>query len=730
MDTPDDDMSWEGSYGAGSPSEHVMTEDFGDESLECPSCGSRNSIVDEWETTICTDCGLVLEESPVVIKTSDAYKYQLKKVDPRGRPGSTAVYYMAGRMAHSGFMQNRENVHKKFVALRSSHAKETIQAAGRLVDATAPTMDRALHLWRAVYGKWQVKAGDLFDCMALACLYLVSKEMSTGLSLIRLASVSNRSHLKIGAVFKKVSKVLHEHNLIDLDSTVYSTEDNHWIELTRLLDLRYDKMPQDLQEMIDPSDSRSRFSHLKEILTVSQKVLAITIESGVATGRQVSGVVAACVVLALQYHLKSKTKHPTGLMEFARGFFAVSDTRIKLQAREVEGCMMDWIRRLPYVRKNKRFKPNEIVDYMDEVFGYFQNFHADNQAIWNAVDRLVLEDEEEETEADEGAPYEVVEEDGDQPDPGTPVPDQEAEVSEENSLVDEVPEQLQPAFRAILEATRGKKTEVDRAAVFLPRSFKASERQRKRQRDRLRIAKESLDMVTKSKPEKGISRINAQDEMVKQMRTLLMLGTRTEQELVDAPPGTLTYWAKRDAAPISPDHDLDAKELSDKDLKEEEWRKIVRSDRDSEAYWRVNGPDIVLGEAISKRHAEYNEWKVEYKRRKKAGTFVDTRKLDAKVKVTTRPKSSRLNYAALEQLRREEEEERGASSGKSIQGTQKTVQGAHETVQEIDKKHIEPEKEEEDEDKEDEEDYEEEEYEEYTDHDGEQAYEWEMEEEF
>ncbi|KAG0321821.1 hypothetical protein BG000_003095 [Podila horticola] len=724
MDTPDDDMSWEGSYGVGSPSEHVMTEDFEDESLECPSCGSRNSTVDERETTICTGCGLVLEESPVVINTSDAYKYQLKKVDSRGRPGSTAVYYMAGRVAHSAFMQNRENVHKKFVAHRSGQAKETIQAAGRLVDATGPIMDRAFHLWKAVYGKWQVKAGDHFDCMALACLYLVSKEMSTGLSLIRLASVSNQSHLKIGAVFKKVSKVLHEYNLIDLDTTVYSTEDNHWIELTRLLDLRYDMMPKALQDMIDPLDSRSRLSHLKEILTVSQKVLAIVIESGVATGRQVSGVVAACVVLALQYHLNLKTKRPTGLIEFVRGFFAVNDTRIKLQVREVEVCMTDWIKRLPYVRKNKRFKPSEIVDYMDEVFGYFQNFHADNQVIWNAVNRLVLEDEGKETEADEGAPYEVVEEDGDQPDTRTPVPNQETEAVEDNSLVGEVPEQLQPTFRAILEATRGKKTEVDRAAVFLPRSFKASERQRARQLERLRIAKESLDTVTKSISEKASPRINVQDEMVKQMRTLLMLGTRTEQELLDAPPGTLAYWAKRDASPVSPDHDLDAKVLSDKDLNEEEWQQILRSDRDREAYWRVNGPDIVLGEAINKRHAEYNEWKRQYKRRKKARMFVDTRKLDAKVKVTTRPKSSRLNYAALEQLRQEEEEEkRGASPEKCIQGTQRTVQ---ETV----KKHIDPDEEEEDEGEGNEEDYEDEEYEEYADHDCEQVYEWEMEEDF
>ncbi|KAG0088201.1 transcription factor TFIIIB subunit brf1 [Podila epicladia] len=719
MDTPDDDMSREGS--TDSPSEHVMTEDFEDESLECPSCGSRKSTVDEWETTICTGCGLVLEESPVVIKTSDAYKYQLKQVDSRGRPGSTAVYYIAGRVAHSSFMQNRENAHKKFVALRSGQAKEIIHSAGRLVSATAPVTDRAFHLWKAVYGKWRVKAGDHFDCMALACLYLVSKEMSTGLSLIRLASVSNQSHLKIGAVFKKVSKVLHEHNLIDVDPTVYSTEDSHWIELTRLLDLRYDNMPQALQEMIGPSDSRSRLTHLKEILTVSQKVLAIMIESGIATGRQVSGVVAASVVLALQYHLKSKTRCPTGLMEFARRFFAVTDSRIKLQLQEVEACMKVWIKRLPYLRKNKRFKSSEIVDYMDEVFGYFQTFHANNQAIWNAVDRLVLEDEEMETEADEGASYDEIEEDGVQRDAGTPVPDQEAGVVEDGLLVDEVPEQLQPTFRAILEATRGKITEVDRAAVFMPRSFKASERQRTRQQERLRIAKESLDMVTKRKSEKRPPRINVQDEMVKQMRTLLMLGTRTEQELIDATPDTLAYWVKRDAAPISPDHDLDAKELSDKDLKEEEWLQIVRSDHDREAYWRIKGPDIVLGEAINKRHAEYNEWRLQYKRRKQVGMFEDKRNLDVKVKAKAmaRPKSSRLNYAALNQLRQEEEEEeRGASPGKNNQGAQKTLQGTNENVQEIVKR-IEYE-----------EDEEEEEYEEYANHDGEQAYEWEMEEEF
>ncbi|KAG0351664.1 hypothetical protein BG005_008847 [Podila minutissima] len=722
MDTPDDDMSWKDS--TDSPSEYVMTEDFEDESLECPSCGSHNSTVDEWETTICTSCGLVLEESPVVIKTSDAYNFQLNKVDSRGRLGTTALYFIDGRMAHSSFMQNRENAHKRFVALRSGQAKETIQAAGRLVDATAPITDRAFHLWKAVYGKWRVKAGDHFDCMALACLYLVSKEMSTGLSLIRLASVSNQSHLKIGALFKKVSRILHEHNLIDVDPTVYSTEDSHWIELTRLLDLRYDKMPQALQEMIDPSDPQSRLSHLKEILTVSQKVLAIIIESGVATGRQVSGVVAASVVLALQYHLKSKTRRPTGLTEFARGFFAVTESRIKLQTREVEACMKVWIKRLPYLRKNKQFKTSEIVDYMDEVFGYFQNFHADNQAIWNAVDRLVLEDEEDQTEADEGTPYEEVEE-GDRLDAGTPVPDQEAGLAEEDSLVDEVPEQLQPTFRAVLEATRGKMAEVDRAAVFLPRSFKASERQRKRQRERLRIAKESLGMVTKSTSEKRRPRIKVQDEMVKQMRTLLMLGTRTEQELVDVAPDTLAYWAKQDAAPISPDHDLDAKELSDKDLKEEEWLQVVRSHQDREAYWRINGPDIVLGEAINKRNAEFNEWQLQYKKRKRVGMFEDNRRLEArfKVKTVTRPKSSRLNYAALEQLRQEEEEdERRGSPGKSNQGTQKTVQEASENVQEM-VKHIEPEEEEEDEDEEDE-------YEEHADHDGEQAYEWEMEEEF
>lgn len=726
MDTPDD-MSWGDSSRADSPSSHVMTEDFEDESQECPSCGSRNSTIDEWETTICTGCGLVLEESPVVIRESDTIKYQLKKVDAQGRPGSTAVYCTPGRVSHSAYTKDREAIRKKFLDLRSHQAKKAIEAAGRLVQSTTPIMDRAFHLWKAVYGKWQVMAGDHFDCMALSCLYVVSKEMNKGVSLIRLASVSNQSHLRIGAVFKRVSKVLQKHKLIDLDKTVYSNEDSHWIELTRLLELRRDEMPKALQETFGPStDSRTRLSQLKEILIVSQKVLAIVIESGVATGRQVSGIVAACVVLALQYHLKSKTSRPAGLMEWAIDFFMVTDTRIKLQMREVEFCMIDWIKRLPYVPK-KRFKPSEIVDYMDEVFGYFQNFHADNQTIWNAVDRLVIEGEEEEES------YEAEEEDDDPLEAGTPVPDQDIDLLEENLLVDEVPELLQAAFRAGLEATRGDKTEVDRAAVFLPRSFKASERRRARQQKRLHIAKESLGLVTKNTSEDARPRIKAQDEMVKHMKILLKLGTRTEQELVDASPDTLAYWAKQDAAPLASDHDLDAKELSDKDLPEEEWQHIVRTDQERDIYWRVMGPDIVLGEAINKRNAEYNEWKIEYKKRKKDGMFVDIRQKSVKAKAkNARPKSSRLNYAALEELRREEEEEeeeREAILGKSAQGVKETLQGAIKSVQETIERRIEPEdEEEEDEDKEDEKDYEEEDYGEYADQHDERAYEWEMEE--
>ncbi|MEF8821678.1 MAG: TFIIB-type zinc ribbon-containing protein, partial [Halovenus sp.] len=67
--------------------EKEQTEEQTDETLDCPECGGNVVVDDEHGETVCTDCGLVIEEDSVD-RGPEWRAFDAKEKDEKSRVGA------------------------------------------------------------------------------------------------------------------------------------------------------------------------------------------------------------------------------------------------------------------------------------------------------------------------------------------------------------------------------------------------------------------------------------------------------------------------------------------------------------------------------------------------------------------------------------------------------------------------------------------------------------------
>ncbi|KAF9428065.1 hypothetical protein BGZ94_003467 [Podila epigama] len=681
--------------------DRVLLEDRHEGTLRCPSCNGPVTVdTDEW-ITVCSICGHVLSEAPIVIHQSEQFEPHMNLVDESGR----AIYgAMTGGNRNILRPDNRQ-LQKRRAEARSRVVRDLLSSTARVVGVAPRIVDRACRLCKIVHDMRPDPNGSSFRYLALGCFYLACKEMSAGLTLRHLSTVTRLSTVQIGAKFKQARNMLLEHASVELDPKVFNDEDRHWLELSRLLYYQSEDMPQELMDVIgettDPKEKRMR---LQKIAQVAQNCLNVAIESGIATGRHASGLVSACVILAVRSLLRLKEREPAGMMEFASNYFMVSKDTIGKRLRELERSLMLWKERLPYLDK-KRVKKADIIDYLDEIFMHYRLLHSDS-----CLGEVAIEDDDGGGDDDEVDI--MVTEDNRRSTEKRSIDRSGVGSEEDEEEEGQAPGGLQDLLRSVMRAaeaeaaksTHSEDIQEEQDALFRPPSYLVGVRRRARQQRRLELAKKTLGLATstdlckqegRQEGQEGQDRQNGLEEdddeedeeetrekvdttddgadvqaehaaqikkaeneggMLEDIKVILKLGRRTEEELLDATPGVLAHWAQRDANVLSrPDRDMDAEELSCLDLTEEEWQRIARTKAETEGYWRVKGPEILEAEELARSRTPLKR-RTENRQQQKREASFDDHGVGKRHKPLRAGRSSKLNYAALEQLERELED--------------------------------------------------------------------------
>ncbi|KAG0339521.1 hypothetical protein BG004_006783 [Podila humilis] len=646
--------SREQSYASNSPYPSIAPTDVVQDDFNCPECGGT-SCVENAGATICTTCGYVDSEGSI---SNDKYQFYdgVQAIEESGL--STTEHSRGVVSVRSPFYKQADVRRRTTARARRQRDEKYIQSAGRLIGSTNIITNRAKHLYKRVGEIWSLRSYAISHRTALSCLLIASREQNILVSLTKIASVSSQSIAKLGAVYKKLRMTLIEQGAIEADLVCNTTEDDIWMELGRLLNVRDDQLPPQIRDWITVTSSnpRSRKLRINDLISVCQKFLVMATECGLSSGRKITGTLGACVILAFRYHLKSITKNPVGLLEFVVDFFMVTEKVVVLRMREMEKLLRIWVKKLPYRTRasNKRIPSADLVDYMDEIFQVFGRLHGESNEVWRmAEDNFDTEDA---AALDDDAQNDS-DKDGDNDD------NDDNDVDDDDNLEDHhgrrIPDELRDIFKQ-MEQTCEENSKVNIPSIFMPPRFQAAVKRRETQEECLRIAKQTLSSSATTTTTSGTDNDTKPadnllgDETLKQMRILLKLGTRSDQELVDASSEMLAEWAEHDASPRPrPTHDLDSEELSSKDLTEEEWINILRDEQGAKAHQRVMASAFESADKARKKRVE--EERIRESRRLENNEKDTNNYIGAGYSRHKRRclRSSKVNYTALEQMEKD-----------------------------------------------------------------------------
>ncbi|KAF9585051.1 hypothetical protein BGW38_004088 [Lunasporangiospora selenospora] len=174
------------------------------------------------------------------------------------------------------------------------------------------------------------------------------------------------------------------------------------------------------------------------------------------------------------------------------------------------------------------------------------------------------------------------------------------------------------------DATLSKSKHVDDSTHLHPPSFQANRAQDERLLQHLRRAKE---ISTQQQFDREGEFAN-EDPGVKRILTLLKLGRRTEEDIVSAPISTLEYWCQRDEAAVRSESirteaELDATDLTEKDLSEQECALYLRTRAEAAKVLQVKGQDFEEAERRSQLVAK--EFRERQKRKERRQYQLDVK---------------------------------------------------------------------------------------------------------
>ncbi|KAF8923277.1 hypothetical protein BGZ58_003137 [Dissophora ornata] len=416
-----------------------------------------------------------------------------------------------------------------------------------------------------------------------------------------------------------------------------------------------DKLPDEIRDAFGFNlDDEERTSCLRSLLSSAQKCMTIAMDSGLVTGRQQQALVAACLVIAVEVRL-ALTKPCDELLEFAVITFSSAHKTVSNRYKELKRCMLVWARRLPFVKDASKIKAAKLVYYMDDVFKYFGHLNQQNQQLWTMLDKS------------ESVASGNDEDGNDRLGPGEFMTEKDLELEQElendgavwTLYSDDDSEELSNHVKGPEVAQLEQASSVPSVGRLHPPAYEANLRQEKRRLEYLEIAKtaDSNSHPSYSRTEqhdfRSLSRINW-------TRSLLLLGTRTEQELIEATDNTLEYWARSDHAKMSNSHlprsreELDSAHLTAEDLDEQEFEQYLRTPSETEAVLRVQGHIYAWAKESTKQTSRSP--KPKRSRESECGpgsqSFSGLQQLEGSKRV----RSSKLNLEALSDNEEQEEQ--------------------------------------------------------------------------
>lgn len=393
-----------------------MTTPIDTPKLLCPECFSPKLHYDsEAFHTVCLECAVVIAEGSIIpneIIVKEEERAQDRHYMPTPAPSPTisiigiapatldsdpeeeentgddeneaVVYKPIGTPTSMSSLQETSPAPSQLQKKREA-ASEIIRFVGVMIQLSSTVITRAIHFWRLSFVVQPV-SNIAFKAFALACLYIAANEHQPTVNLARLATGAHESMQLIGKFISIASNSLLKEGVFCYKK--FSTTDP-WVCILDLLDVVDYEGPDQLQLLIGPpTNTAAREKGIRIVLAASQKCLAIALEGTYI--KEPKRLVAACVVLAVQY-LTWCTDKPEGLIySFAAQFFVgikdLSKTMMELQNK---------------ILAKISAPKDEAIHYLEEAFEEFKDNSAENEDLWMIIDTPAPPDDQEAPHLDE-----------------------------------------------------------------------------------------------------------------------------------------------------------------------------------------------------------------------------------------------------------------------------------------------------------------------------------------
>ncbi|KAK3832195.1 MAG: hypothetical protein JOS17DRAFT_743285 [Linnemannia elongata] len=588
----------------------------------CTGCGSHRLADDqETATLVCVDCGLVANENMLDDNPKSYHGYGLTRVSATGRELISKDKRAHDKRIRTGQGESdarntssgttNVTVYTRRYMQRLEEARVVITSVGRANGLSDVVVRRAIFFFVLVKRKMKVVG----DGKALACLYIAAREAGKKLRLIELATQSGLSPYTLGADYKRVRAFLVKRETIDTGTGLYVVEEDPWTELERILSIGssesierddYANLPQDVKDALGINmESVERSRRLRGLLSMSQKVMIIAADSSLDNSRRIQPLVAACLIVALEVRLQL-TETPKEMLQLVGFMYNSIPSTIMSRYRELRKCILQWAHRLPFVDKSAHITEKKLVYFTEDVIKYFGHLQDKNRQLWALIDKAAQEgevetDHVEESGEDNGDCAEDAEDGVDEEWDGQRAGDDDfsqdqnerSEGDSRFSVYDDI-DDAPLASKDILAGMATRRHD--------PPAYVAKVKRRNRLDELIQAAKQSVaDPMTQGQ---HLSRKDSRRfDWIKQ---LLVLGTRTEGEILDASDNCLADWVAisraRQAKPkiVRPQDELNSTELTEKDLDDEELSSYLRSEPDQESLHRVMTQAYQEAEQISK----------------------------------------------------------------------------------------------------------------------------------
>ncbi|KAG0047985.1 hypothetical protein BGZ83_007074 [Gryganskiella cystojenkinii] len=649
----------------------------------CESCGGTR-FEEQDVAVVCTGCGTVLREGVLESNFENfGDKAGFTRVNKIGRGPTSAIAERVISHTQYARILSKDQTDQRSQFQRDMFMHERLEKVAVLLGANSKTdVFRAIYLWQQLQShETDIRYHKTSFCQALACLYIAFRESKRGISIFQVALAAEQRPPKVALAYAKIKIELSQKEKIDLTNPYFDVEQDPCMLLDKIMMIgSSDSMQRgDLDHLPDflkttfGIGSEDRVTRLRKIWASSQKCLRISMDSGLTSGRHLQGAVAACMIVAIEVELHLE-ECPESLLSFASQCFGAAESTVQCRYKELRKCMHQWAQRLPYVPT--KISSKKLVYYLEDVLKHFGHLQEVNTRLWKLLDDPNQVDSDDEGDLEQegtssGASSDEVAEisrssDADKNDtakdpnidtlvkiPSRPI----AETPEENAAltVDNLEELCVESVVNTPKEVRDRPSTGDDPDATLydiigtvsahnryqpihPPAYTANQKRRKDQAMRILIAKHHLDP-------KGLLR----DTIVEAKRTkwvtrLVELGLRSNEALLSASDRELSVWYNQDELEAmrmkqQTRRDLDSLELSDQDLSEQEFQQYYRSDSESQAMWRVKGPDIIA----------YEKQVLNRETRKRTPTRLNTAKRKALETQPgyKRPRSSKLRLEAL-----------------------------------------------------------------------------------